>query len=245
MIDSARLRSLARLDVRLVGRDRFLLGVGLYIVAMSVVIRFVLPGIQASLMDARGFDLTPYFALVASYLSVFLGPMLAGMVFGFTLLEAREDGTLRAVLVSPLPLRDYVRYRIVAPAALSAILVPVMALLVGVSLPGAGALVAISLVGSLMGPVWALSTATYADNKVSAFALLKGLSGTGLIIIGSFFVDPPLQYIAGLYPPYLLAKAYWVAAAGGQWWPFLAVALPYLLAINLFLGRRLTRVAHR
>lgn len=238
-------RSLAALDIRLVGRDRFLIGVGLWAVSMSLAIRFVVPGIREALLAGRGFDLMTVYPLLASYLSVFLGPMLAGMIFGFTLLEAREDRTLRAILVSPLPLPDYVRYRIMAPTVLSAVLVPTMAVLVGISLPGPGALLAISLVGSLMGPVWALTTATCADNKVSAFALLKGLSATGLIIIASFFLETPLQYTAGVYPPYWLAKAYWTAAAGEPWWPFLAVALAYLVILNRFLAKRLIRVCHR
>ncbi|MDH3733733.1 MAG: hypothetical protein OEU54_09375 [Gemmatimonadota bacterium] len=245
MNGASRILMLARLEVRLVGRDRFLLGVGLYIVAMSLVIRFLLPGIESGLADSRGFDLNPYYPLLNSYFAVFLAPMLAGMIYGFTLLEAREDGTLRAVLVSPMPLTEYVRYRLLAPFALSAILVPALALLVGASLPGPLALLAISLVSALLGPVWALSTATFADDKISAFALLKALSGTGLILIGSFFVDEPLQLIAGAYPPFWLAKAYWVAVDGGPWWGYLAVGLLLLLAANVFLARRLARVAHR
>ncbi|MFV1988474.1 MAG: hypothetical protein ACC682_14430 [Gemmatimonadota bacterium] len=245
MSRSTQVRALARNDVRLVGRDRFVVGLGVYIVAMSLVLRFVLPGITESLMDGRGFDLTPYYSLLTSYVSVFLGGLLGGMVFGFTLLEAREDGTIRAVLVSPLPLERYVGYRIGAAYVFCAVIIPLQALLVGVAVPPAGALVAISLVGALTGPAWAFINATYADNKVSAFALMKALGGSGLIVIGAFFLDEPLQLVAGIFPPYWVVKAYWVAVEGGPWWIYLGVGLAMLLGVVFFLSRRLVRVLHR
>jgi len=245
MSRSTQVRALARNDVRLVGRDRFVVGLGVYIVSMSLVLRFLLPGITGSLMDGRGFDLTPYYSLLTSYVSVFLGGLLGGMVFGFTLLEAREDGTIRAVLVSPLPLERYVGYRIASAYACCAVIIPLQALLVGVAVPPAGALVAISLVGALMGPAWAFINATYADNKVSAFALMKALGGSGLIVIGAFFLDEPLQLVAGIFPPYWVVKAYWVAVEGGPWWIYLGVGLAMLLAVVFFLSRRLVRVLHR
>ena len=245
MIDLARGRALARLDVRLIGRDRFLLGIGAYIVAISLVIRFLLPGIRQGLVEARGFDLTPYLVLLNSYFAVFLAPMLAGMVYGFTLLEAREDGTLRAVLVSPLPARAYVRNRVLAPTALSLALVPTIALLVGAALPGAAALAAISVATAPLGAAWALTLATFADNKVSAFALAKALSGSGLILIGSFFLEEPVQLLAGVFPPYWLTKGYWVAVDGGAWWWYVGAGLTMLLGLNAWLARRFERIAHR
>jgi fluoroquinolone transport system permease protein len=245
MSRASQVRALARNDVRLIGRDRFVIGLGLYIIAMSLVLRFVLPGITASLLAERGFDLTAFYSLLNSYVSVFLGGLLGGMVFGFTLLEAREDGTIRAVLVSPLPLDRYVGYRVLSAYVFCAVIIPLQAVLVGAALPPAGALVAISLVGALMGPAWAFINATYADNKVSAFALMKALGGSGLILIGAFFLDEPLQFVAGVFPPYWVVKAYWVAIDGGPWWAYLGVGLVLLLATLVFLSRRLIRVLHR
>ena len=178
------LATLALNDLRLIGRDRFILGIGAYILLMAFVIRLILPGLSESLLRDRGFDLVPLYPLVASYLSVILGALLCGMVFGFTLLEAREDGTMRAMLVSPLPRTTQVGYRIAAPIVCGWIIIPAMALVVGAAVPPWTALVGISLVGALPGGALALFLAAFSDNKVHAFALSKMLSGSGLIVIG-------------------------------------------------------------
>ena len=245
MSRSTRLGMLARTDVRLVGRDRFLLGIGLYVVSVAIAMRFVIPGITGSLLDATGYDITQIYPLLGSYLSVFLGSQLGGIIFGFTLLEAREDRTIRALIVSPLPVRSYIGYRVLSAYAMSIATILGMGFILDVALPAPLVMLAIAAVGALMGAIWTIVYATYADNKVSAFALMKGLGGTGLIIIAAWFLDAPLEYLAGVFPPYWPSKAYWVAAEGGAWGPYLLAGLAAHLIPLAYFARRLETVARR
>jgi len=242
---AARLRTLARNDVRLIGRDRFLLGCGAFILLVSVIVRLVIPPLTTSLAGS-GFDLRPYYPLLSSQVAILTGPQLAGVVFGFTLLEAREDGTLKAILVSPLRTSTYMAYRVGAAMALSFLVMPAMALIVGVGVPPLGALLPITFVGALVGAIWTLFIATFSDNKVQAFALMKIVSGTGLIVLGAFFISEPWQFLAGAYPQYWVAKAYWVAEAGGsEWWIHLLVGAVTMLGALAYLVRRFLVVTHR
>lgn len=242
---ATRLRTLVQTDMKLIGRDRFLLGTGAFILLVGVIVRLVIPPLTSTL-EGRGLDLTRYYPLISSYLAVFTAPQLGGILFGFTLLEAREVGTLRAVFVSPLPSATYLLYQTGAPIAVGWLVIPGMALIMGVGVPPVGPLILISFVGAILGAIVALFVATFADNKVQAFALMKALGGTGPIVLVAWFIAEPWQYLAGVFPPYWVAKAYWVAEAGGSgWWIYLAVGAVTLLAALTYVGRRFSMVAHR
>jgi fluoroquinolone transport system permease protein len=237
---------LLRTDLKLIGRDRFILGIVVFILSVALIVRFVLPPLSDGLLQGRGFDLSPYFPLITSYIAVFVGVQLGGIVFGFTLLEAREDGTLRAVLASPLPIATYLAYRTSAPIVLGCFVIPAMAVIVGVAVPGVVALLGVAVVGSISGAIWALFVATFADNKVHAFALMKIVGGAGPILIGAYFLREPWQYVAGFVPPFWAMKAFWVAEAGGSWWwVHLVVGTAVSAMVLALLLRRFRRVAYR
>lgn len=207
-----------RSDVRRLARDRFLLGSAAYLVGVSLAMRWVLPWLSKAVLARRGFDLAPYHGLVTSYVVVFLSTVLVGMIGGFLLLESREDRTIRALLVSPLPMRAYLFGASAAMVAGAFGIAFVEALLVGAGRPPWPALVPITLTGALAAPVFAFYLATFATNKLEAFAHLKILGASGLILPGAYFLDPPWRYLAGLFPPYWTAEAWWIAEAGGGAW---------------------------
>lgn len=235
---------LARTDLRLIGRDRFLLGVIAFILGVAVVVRLVLPGITATLA-ARGFDLVPYHPLITSYVSIFVGSQLAGVVYGFTLLESKEDGTLKAVMASPLPLFAFLLWRTAAPVLFGCVVIPAMALIVGAGLPGPGTLAALTLVGAPSAAIWALFVAALAENKVHAFALLKIAGAVGPLLIVALLLPGPWPLLAGVVPPFWTLRAYAAAVEGDAWWPSLGIgALVSTLAIVALL-RRFTRAVRR
>jgi hypothetical protein len=47
----------------------------------------------------------------------------------------------------------------------------------------------------------------------------------GIVIAGlpliPWFIESPWHLAFGVLPPYWAAKAFWVASAGGTWWPYL------------------------
>ena len=213
------LRGLLRADARRVVRDRFLLAAAAYLLGMAIVMRWVLPWMARAARSRWSSDLEPYFPLIVSYLVVVLGAVAVGIVGGFILLETREERSIVALRVSPLPLRVYVTgfSFVLALTAMGVILAE--AALIGLGLPPWPALLAIALVGGSGAPLVALYLATFPDNKVEAFAHMKFVSVAGAIPLGAYFLPLPWQYLACLFPPFWAAKAWWVAEAGGGSWP--------------------------
>jgi fluoroquinolone transport system permease protein len=240
------MRNQASTDAKLVARDRFLTGMAALVVALAVILRFGLPFITDSLREIQGFDLAPYFVLVSSFVTLSIAAPLIGIVIGFILLETRENRTLQALMVSPISLQTYLFYRVSIPILLGAVLTPLVAIIVGVGLPSPSALIAISLVGSTVGGIATLFIATFSDNKVQAFAMMKFFSAAGLIPFAAFFIREPWQYVAGIYPPYWAFKAYWVAGDGGAgWWIYLLIACVTLLATLWAMSWRFQTLAYR
>lgn len=236
----------AATDVKLVSRDRFLVGMPLFVLGLAVLLRFALPAVTELLRESHGFDLEPYWILIASSAALGTAAPLIGMIIGFILLESRENHTLKALMVSPVSLKHYLLYHSSIPIFLGAVFTALFAVIVGVGLPSAAALIAISLVGSVLGGIATLFIATFADNKVQAFAIMKAFSGAGLIPLAAYFIREPWQFLAGVYPPYWTFKAYWVAAKlGGGWWIYLSIGAVTSLATLWAMMWRFESIAYR
>lgn len=212
-------RGMLRTDAVRLRRDRFVLLISVYIIAVTVLIGRVLPEISAGLARDSDFDLTPYHSLIVSHLIVQTVPLVPGIVGGFMLLESREDGTVKALLVSPNSLTSYVAVMSVVMSVAALALTLAEGALIAFALPSWPALVAVGLVAAPGGPILALLIAAIANNKLQAFVYMK-LFGLGpMLVVGAFFAPAPWQWLAAIYPPYCASKAYWVAEAGGSEWP--------------------------
>ncbi|MFK7992016.1 MAG: hypothetical protein AB8I08_38720 [Sandaracinaceae bacterium] len=216
---------LGRNDLRLVLRDRMLLGLLVMVLLMGLGGRYALPAIDASLaanglLPSESTDLRfrDTFPLFVAFLRVWQVALLPGTAFGFLLLDEKEDRTLTALQVTPLPLSRYLRYRVALPAGFAF----VSALLLGPILGHAPvpwhAALALSAGAAVTAPIVTLLLASYADNKVQGLAYTKFGGVAGLSILVGFFVDVPWQWALGVFPPFLVCKAYWLAAAGESGW---------------------------
>jgi len=232
-------------DAKLVVRDRFLIGLLFYLAAMALVVRYGLPSATRAVGQSTGVDLVPYYPLLGSFLAV-TATSLAGILTGFLILEEKENRTLRAMLVSPLPLRTYLSYRMITPMVLGTIAAPAVVIVSGVGVPPLAPLAAIAVVASLFGIITALFVPATADDKITAFAMAKVLSVVTIVPAAAYFVREPWQFLFGVYPPYWVFRAYWSATSiDTMWWVYLLAAIvTHLLAIALLL-RRLRTVMYR
>ena len=240
------LRSVAGVDARLVGRDRFLVFMMVLILGLSVVFRFAVPAAADALRAPFGFDLETYYPLLASFVMMMFGAPLIGTIMGFVLVEAREDNTLKALLVSPLSFNWYTVYKAGTPILLGCVLAPSVALIVGVGLPSLGALIPICAVASIMAGISVLVLATLSDNKVQAFVVARLSGANGWIPLAAYFVPEPWQYVAGIFPHYWVFKAYWLAVEGKpSWIPVLGVGAIGMSLVLWLLAKRFQVVARR
>ena len=107
-------------------------------------------------------------------------------------------------------------------------------------------LCAVLLLAAVETPVMSLFLASFAENKVQGFALVKGVGAVLLAPVAAWFVDPPWQLLAGVVPSYWPLRAYWSAAEPGPaFWIYLALGFAYHAALLLWLLRCFERVLRR
>jgi fluoroquinolone transport system permease protein len=219
-------RGLAVTDIKQIARDRFLGFILGYSLVLAVLVRFGVPPLAGFLARRYGIDVVPYYGLVSSFVGLTLGSSMVGLVLGFLLLDARESRVIEAIAVSPVTFDRFLNYRVAMPMALAVALNPLCAWLAGIGLPSFGPMIALSVAGMMFAGIGTLALATFSDNKVQAFAVMKMISGASMVPLAAYFVAEPWQWLFGLFPPYWLFKAWWVAVEGGaSCWLYAALGL--------------------
>lgn len=211
----------------------------------ALLIRLALPRLAGWLATTYAFDLTPYDGLLLSVLLVFITPILLGAVIGFLLLDERDDQTLLALQVTPLPLNRYLLYRLGLPVVLSMGMNLLIVPLTGIDALPFPTQVPVVLLAALEAPLLALFLATFAENKVAGFALMKGINAVLFLSIVAYFVPPPWQGLAALIPTYWPLKLWWVLSAGGSGWGYFGGGLIFHLLLLAALLKRFETVLHR
>jgi fluoroquinolone transport system permease protein len=247
MTSATAIRGILRTDLLRVARDRFLLGMIVYVVGISIALRWILPWIAGEIDERFAFDFRPYFPLVLSHFVIQLAPFLGGIIAGFLLLEAKEDRTLRAQLLTPVPLSAYLWVLGAATVAFTVVVSVVEGTLIGLGLPPLGGLVGAALAGSPAAIMVALFIGAFSESKTEAFAFMKILGAMPLLSTFAYFLPEPWQWLVAIYPPYCASKAFWLAEAtgGASWLPWCGAALVGSSVWIFFLWRAIRRAAHR
>ena len=130
-------------------------------------------GIGKRVKDRQfGFHLDAYFPLLMSFLPLVAAGM-TGTVVGFLLLDQRDDHTMTALLVTPLSLGDYLRYRVGVLMVVSAVFGAAITPLAGLSETTPLQIGVAAVTAAPLAPIYALFLGTFAANKVQGFALAK------------------------------------------------------------------------
>ena len=242
---AAVVRSLGPIDARSVLRDSMLRWLIVVPFAWALLARWGAPILTGWLAERFAFDLTPYYALVTSFL-VLMVPTLVGAVVGFLLLDHRDDRTLTALQVTPLTVEGYLLYRTAIPMALSVAMMMVTIELAGLVTMGFVPALLASLQAAPIAPLYALFVASFAANKVQGFALMKAAGGLAWPPILAYFVSSNWQIAFGIDPFYWPVKVFWMLEAGdaGTWLYYLG-GLAYQSALIVLLLRRFKDVVYR
>ena len=240
---SRALRVLAPNDLRLIWRDSFLLLVMLAAPLTCLVLRWVIPYLTG--VVAEWVELERYYALILANFVIGGQPVLLGAVVGILFIEERDEGTLLALQATPLSLRSFLGYRLLAAMGLSVVFTLIgvpLAGLVSVPLPE---LLASAALASLGVPLVALAYAVYMQNKVQAVTAMKLVQAWGGLPVLLYFAPTPWQWIGSVPGPlYYPMRLFWSAAEGrAEWW----LILPGLIlqgAALLWLLRRFQRTVY-
>jgi len=217
-------------DIKLVARDGFLIMMLVMVGVFGLVLHFGLPWADGYLA-ANGVlpsatissRLADYFPPIVAYMAFYTGALMVGTIIGFVLLGEKDENTLQAMLVSPVPLNWFVLYRAAGPALLAFFIIAAFFLFISQASVPLWQVLLLSGGASLTAPIITLFFATFAENKVQGFAMAKFVGLAGWIIVAGWFVPEPFQWLLGVFPPFLISKAYWLALEGnGMWWVALA-----------------------
>jgi fluoroquinolone transport system permease protein len=239
-------RTLGAIDRINIGRDPLLRGLIVMPLVIALVVRWAMPPLLSRLEVLLGTALLPHFEPVVGYALLTLVPILAGALIGFLLLDQRDDGTLTALRVTPLPLAGYLGYRLAVPMLLSVVLT--LAIFPAARMTGLGpaALLVLSAGAAPFAPVFALFVGSFAANKVQGFALMKASNLVLIVPLVAYFMPSRWELALGVVPTYWPAKAYWLLLSGdAAAWLYLAVGIVYQAALIVLLLRRLSRVMSR
>lgn len=231
------LRTVLLSDARRVVRDRFILNALLLFVGIALATRWALPVMREAVLVRQGLDITPWIPLGVSYFVVVNASMFSGLMGGFLLLEGKEERTVQAMLVTPasagLPLWTLLSAVMVCSAGLCFLL----SAIVGQVPPSVPAIIASAVVGAPTAAIIALIIATFASNKIEAFAVMKSTQIMGLAPVAAWFVPEPLQFLAGIFPMYWPSKIWWLSASGADnwlwlWFPAVASSSVWLVGLS-------------
>ena len=236
-------KTLGPIDLRNVSRDALLVWIPLIPLVMALLLRLAVPAVAAVLQTRFGFDLSPYYGLIMSNFVV-LAPTVVGMVVGFLLLDERDDRTLQALQVTPVPLRSYLLYRLGAPMAVGTLVTLAGYPVAGLTPLPVADLAILALLSSFNAPLMALTLVAFAENKVAGFAVLKMVNAVMLLPVLVYFVDSPVQNVAGVIPSYWILKAFWLASEGRMYLLAVLLGIVTNIVALLLLQRRFYRSLH-
>jgi fluoroquinolone transport system permease protein len=246
MRTTAAFRSLGAIDARNVARDSMLRWIAVFTPAFGLLFRFAIPPIADTLNRQFAFDLVVYYPLLMSFLTLVAAGM-TGTVVGFLLLDQRDDQTMTALLVTPLSLRDYLRYRLGGLMLVSAVFGAAMVPLAGLTGTTALQVVVSAITAAPLAPIYALFLGTFATNKVQGFALAKAVGVVMVPCIVSYFVTGPWQTAFGLVPHYWALKVFWLFGEGatGAALVHALIGLAWQAALLMMLVQRFSHVVRR
>lgn len=226
---------------RQIARDPLLKWLFLFPIVIAAAYRFGIPELSTWVMNQWQIDLSAYYILLLSILPALI-PSIIGMVTGFSLLDQRDEGSLNALLVTPMQLEGYLRFKMAVPMLLSLplnIICLWFADLVDLSL---AQLLLASISPLLLAPFIALLLAVVASNKVEGLALTKVFSTVIFPPVLAWFFPAWWNWLFGLLPTWWPMKAFWTAIESLPS-AVLVVALGLLvqMAWIVFFWRKLTR----
>lgn len=229
-----------RNDIRGTYRDPLLVMIVVAPVIWTTGVAFLTP-LFTEMLDRRyDFDLVPYYPLILTAFLLLTSIIIVGGLGSFLVLDEVDAGTLAALRVTPVPLRDFFGYRAATVIAVTTVYVIATTSFSGLLEPGLmPALIPIGLLSGLSAVVCLLLIVAVANNKIQGLAMMRAL---GMLIAGlpclPWFIDSAWNLAFGVLPPYWAAKAFWVAGDHGTWWPYVVGGVVYNLAVGWLLLRR-------
>ena len=120
------------------------------------ILRWLLPWVHTGLLENIGFDLSQYYLLIVSFFGLLVIPQLVGLLVGTLLLDEKDQDTLTALMVTPMPVRTYALYRALTPALISVLGILLVVPFINVLVLPVEKLLPLAVSAAPLGPMMAL-----------------------------------------------------------------------------------------
>ncbi|MFC4857776.1 hypothetical protein [Actinophytocola glycyrrhizae] len=203
------LAALTGIDRRTSVRSALILVVLAGPVLLAIALRLGYPPLAGYVTARFGVDLTPYQPILLASLVVLHVPLIIGMVGALLVLDDIDDRTVLVLRVSPVTVRRYLAYRVVAVAAVALLMLMVAVPVSGLA-PDVPSTVPALVLAAAQAPLITLATTAVAGNKVEGLAWLKilGLVPTG-IAPAMWWLPDAVQWPLRALPHYWTVGALW------------------------------------
>ena len=190
----------------LISRDSTLI-LALFGPLAIMVLLFFLPPIESLIQNKLSFDTSPYRLFIVGFLSLIPG-MLFAMIYGFIMLDERDEDVINFISITPLRKEGYLSYKLITPMLLSAgvfLIILYTNSLIQLKLEVA---LGIAVMVAMEAAIGTLFLVAFSENKVEGLAFSKLVGIMYLAIPLVFFWDSPWHWLASILPPFWIAKAF-------------------------------------
>lgn len=226
-------------DLKNIRREHMLIYIMLVPFIMIAFLHFFLPPLTIWAIESFGLSLADYYPLILSFFVVIEMPFIFGVLYGLLLLDEKDENIFNVLLVTPVSLDYYLRYRF-SVIILSSILfvsvgLPLTGFLSPMSIP---AILSVGLVGGMGGVLLTLIMIGFANNKLEGLAIMKAFGIMTLAPMGGYFIDSNWHFLLGVFPFYWPAKAFWLFSQGLSGWIYILIGVVYISILFFLLYRR-------
>lgn len=192
---------------RQIGSDYMMTAAFFVPLIVGFLIRFGVPALENALTGyfQTGCILTPYYPLFDLFLSI-IAPIMFCFSFAMIMLEEIDDKVSRYFMITPLGKGGYLFSRVGLPAVISLLFTPVLLWVFHISDMSVITLLAVSLLGSILGTITSLMIVSLSTNKLEGMAATKMSALLSLGILPPFFIKGNAEYLFGVLPSYWLSK---------------------------------------
>jgi len=176
-------------------------------------------------------SLVEYYPIILTFLVIFTGSQLSGTIFGFLILSDKDDQTIKALMVTPMSSKKYVKNRVISSCIVGSFFILLLFYMVGINVGPFWKMAFISIGGGLTAPLIMLFLGITSEGKVQGMNNGKMFGVFGIILVISWFVKSNFQYLFGILPYYWVSKAYWQFESGNMWLLYILIGICYQLVI--------------
>lgn len=196
-------------DVLLIRKDPMLMLSMAVPFLLWLVMQFGFPALEQLLLTEFAVDISPFYFHTGIILLMLI-PMVFGMVYGFMLLDERDEGIITAISVTPFGRKGYLGLRMAMPMVFTFLSAIIFCLLLGLGGEHLDLwqLLLLSAILTLNAPVLLLFLGAFAGNKVEGMAISKGFGILLSAVIVDFIVPVPWNFLGAFSPLFWLARAF-------------------------------------